>query len=141
MAKKKNHEATGKEIIMMWIAIFIGSSIAVYLANKFAPGKVVLGTEFITPFWAILHSMGTLAVIDVAMVPVIETWANNKGKLLTDKDWMMEYFLINTAALWVISRFAENMGLGLSSWVVVVVLAFVVNAAQGIAMMPFMSKK
>ena len=137
---KKNHETTGRDIIIMWIGVFIGSGIAIYLASKWFPTKVVLGTRFITPLWAIFHSVGVLATIDVAMVPVIESWAKKNKKTLTDKDWMMEYFLINAAALWIIARFANNLGLGLSSWTVAIMLGIVVNFAQGFVMTFLMGK-
>jgi hypothetical protein len=48
---------------------------------------------------------------------------------------MLTYFAINIVALWEITRFAENLGLGVSSWVVVILLAAALDWAQGMAMM------
>lgn len=50
-------------------------------------------------------------------------------------DWMKLYFVVNTLSVYLITRFAEIYGLGVSSWIVVLVLAALMDIVQGVSMM------
>jgi predicted membrane protein len=58
-----------------------------------------------------------------------------KESSLHPKQWMLTYLVINFVALWEISRFADNLGLGFSSWIVILLFAAVIDLIQGGAMM------
>ncbi|MBP9670595.1 hypothetical protein KBD75_04310, partial [Candidatus Woesebacteria bacterium] len=59
-----------------------------------------------------------------------------KNKLVASpKQWMALYFVVNFLVIWEITRFADNLGLGVSSWGVVLLLAAVFDMAQGVVMM------
>lgn len=125
----------GLMLVYTYIVLFIVNSIVVYLANRWYPQAVVLGTGHITRGWAIVHSMGTLALIVTFAIPFVRWYEDMKGKMLTGKQWMIKYFILNFVGVWLIARFADNLGLGVASWRVVAVMAFVLDMAQGFAMM------
>lgn len=127
-------------MVKSFIAMFLVNVGVVFVANRFFPALVVLGTHQISPMMGLLTSMAVLSLIVTGAMPVIE-WAKKEFKLkLKDKDWMIIYWLVNIVGLWVVSRFAETLGLGISSWVVVVVLAFFLDMAQGLVMMKLVTR-
>lgn len=58
-------------------------------------------------------------------------------RVLSPKDWLMGYFALNTVGIWLIARLAEILGLGLSSWLVALLLGLVLSFAQGSTMMAY----
>lgn len=134
MAKKINQE-TGIMLPITYISIFVVTATLVYAASMLFPSEVVLGTHAITSGWALIHSIGSLALLHTFVVPVIREYENSRGKMFTNSEWMLTYFVLNFVGLWVLSRFAEQLGLGLRSWLVALVLAVVVNAGQAVVMM------
>jgi flagellar biosynthesis protein FliP len=64
-----------------------------------------------------------------------------KKKALSAMDWMVGYLVIDFVAVWVISRFSEQFGLGVAHWWVVLVLALVLDFVQGMGMMMVYPKK
>lgn len=79
--------------------------------------------------------MGTLALINILVIPFIREIERWKGRMLTPMEWMIKYFIVNFVGVWAITRFSEQFGLGVSSWFVVVILAVVLDLVQGAAMM------
>lgn len=122
-------------MVISFVLMLIVNSILLFLINKLFPQAVVLGTHHITWPWAILHSMITLALILTAAIPAFHEVESRRGKELSPADWMLGYLVINFASLWTISRFSENIGLGMSSWFVVLLVAAVFDWAQGMVMM------
>jgi len=110
--------------IITYFLFFAINSLVIYLANSFSSDQVVLGTLHITKTWAIIHSMGTLALVNLFAIPV---------KTVTDKEWMIRYFLINLLSIWIITRFADQLGLGVASWQIILILALILSFVQGIA--------
>lgn len=133
MAKKQNEE-TGIMMPITYFSIFAVTAVLVYAASMLFPSEVVLGTHAISTEWALIHSIGTLALLHTFAVPVIREYENSRGKKFSDRDWMLTYFALNFVGLWILSRFAEQLGLGLSSWVVALLLAIVVNLGQAAVM-------
>ena len=112
-------------LIITYFVFFVINSLVICLANTISPEQVVLATHHITKTWAIIHSMGTLALINLFAVP---------PKTLTNKEWMIRYFLINLVSIWIITRFADQLGLGVASWPIILILALILSLVQGIAM-------
>ena len=135
MAKAKLNENTGIMMPISFLVSFLASGLVVYLANMYFPKNVVLGTMSITPIWAIAHSIGSLAIIVTFAVPFIREYENYSKRMFKDKDWFFVYFFINFVGIWLVTRFAEQLGFGVSSIWVVAALAAVLDVAQGIAMM------
>lgn len=136
MANKKTKALDNPGIMMVvtYVDLFIVNVLVIYLANRYYPNAIVLGTRSISLGWALVHSMGTLALFNTFAIPFIREWESRKGKMLTNTQWMIKYFVINFAGLWILSRYAENIGLGIASWKVIVVLAIILNIVQGIVM-------
>lgn len=135
MAKAKLNEHTGIMMPISFLVSLLVSGLVVYLASIYFPTKVVLGTMSITPMWAIIHSIGSLALIITFALPFIREYENYSNKMFKDKDWFFVYFFINFVGIWIVTRFAEQLGFGVSSIWVVAILAAVLDFAQGIAMM------
>lgn len=126
---------TSRQLMANYFVMFAINAIVIALANMFFPNAVVLGTGTINYHWAIIHSMGTLAFVSILAVPIIEWYAEINRLELSSKTWMLYYLVVNFLALWIIGRFSGELGLGLSSWRVVLILAAVLDFAQGLGVM------
>jgi uncharacterized membrane protein YvlD (DUF360 family) len=135
LSKEKVQAMHGLNMIYTFITMMVVNTLMLAIANSLAPNQVVLGTYSISYWWAIYHSMFKLSVIATLFMPLITYYEWKNKTTFTPKQWMMTYFVVNVVALWSITRYAENLGFGVSSWVVVVVLAFVFNFVQGMAML------
>lgn len=131
----KVKKETGIMLPITFDVLFVVSAAVIYVASMMFPNQVVLGTLYITPLWAIIYSMTFLTLLNTFLLPVIREYENYRGKMFSDKDWMATYFVVNFVGVWVITRFAEQIGFGVSSWIVVLLLAVVLDAVQGVAMM------
>lgn len=125
----------GMIFVLSFVVTAIASSLVIYLANMFFPMQVVLGTLTISPLWAVLLVSAKLAIIVTLAWPFLIEWELRSGKELTPFQMLGSYFIINFIAVWVTTRFAEIFGMGVSSWIVIVVLAAVLDIVQGIGMM------
>lgn len=117
----------------VFLVMFVVNSIVMYLANMFFPYMVVLGNARYTAVSALLVSMFALTLILTLATPIIERVAAAANAKLEMMHWIGLYMLLNIVSLWTIARYAEVFGLGIASWGVVVVLAFVMNLLQGLA--------
>ena len=80
-------------------------------------------------------SAGKLTLIAVLATPLIEAAAKMQKRVLSTMDWMLAFLVIDFAALWLITRFSAQYGLGVTSWLVVLILAVVLDIVQGMVMM------
>ncbi len=135
LSKEKIQAKTGIHLICSFSTLFLVNYLVLHLANMFAPMNVVLGTSSISHWWAMYHSVLAFTLIGTAVMPLVSYYEWKNKVTLKPKDWMLLYLVVNFVALWAISRFAENLGLGISSWVVVLVLAAIFDLVQGMAMM------
>ncbi|MBI2009825.1 MAG: hypothetical protein HYS86_01470 [Candidatus Chisholmbacteria bacterium] len=127
--------SNGLTLVTTYFVLFAVNLLVLYFAHLWFPQAVVLGTEYLTLGWSLLHSMGTLALIGTFSIPFLHRYEESRGRPLTSKDWLLAYLIINFVGLWLISRFSEQFGLGVTSWVVVAVLALTLDIVQGAAMM------
>lgn len=125
-------------IVMLLVNVVVG-----YFANMFFPAQIVLGTFTISKLWALIYSMGALAVVDTLALPFMYKLEEWKGRALTSMEWMFQYFVLNFITIYLLTRWSELFGLGVSSWIVVVILAAALDLAQGLAMVQWgnMQKK
>ncbi len=125
-------ETNFSQLAMMVVAFSVVSVIVLYLANMLFPANVVLGNHLVTPMMGLLMSSIVISLLGVSATPLIE-WARKAFNLtLSASHWMLIYLVINTLVVWVVARFAEILGLGVSSWVVALGLGFVLDVAQGL---------
>lgn len=129
------------QLVMMYLSFFIANSLVILAGNTVAPQLVALGTDSITPMAALVQSMLVFSLLTVAFVPLIELISQYYALKLQDKHWIVLFFFINAIALWVTARFAVILGLGISSWMVVVVIALLMDVAQGLGSRLFDSFK
>ncbi len=127
-------------LVITYGVLLAVNAVVLYLANMFYPKQVVLGTHSLSLVWAILLSMGTLALINTFAIPFAHMIENRRGRMLSSKEWMIKYFFLDFFGLWVISHFSQQFGLGISMWYVSAVLAIVLDVVQGIAMMALQKK-
>jgi hypothetical protein len=142
MAKNASISSTenpGMILVLSFAVLYIVNMIVIYFANMWFGLNVVLGTMSLSTLWALLLSAGTVAVINTFSIPFFHEWEMRRGKILSSWEWMAGYFVINVAAIWLVTRAAEIFGMGVSSWIVILVLAAVLDFVQGIGMMSLQS--
>lgn len=135
LSRTKVQAQHGLMIIFTFLTLFVVNNLVLHLGNMFFPTHLVLGTASISHWWAMYHSMFKLTVINTLFMPLVTYYEWKQNITFTPKQWMLTYFLVNFVALWCIGRFADNLGLGFSSWVVVLLFAGVLDLIQGVAMM------
>lgn len=139
MAKKTASPALlenpGIVLVVSYALLFLVNASVLYLANMYFPQYVVLGTMSMTAGWAILHSMAKLALINTFAIPFVHEYEKMSGRMLGAAEWSGIYFVVNFVGLWLIARFSDQYGMGLSAWYVAAVLAAVMDFFQGIVMM------
>jgi hypothetical protein len=136
-ATSKLPEVSGMTVVVTTAIIFAVNAITVYLAQMFFPKNIVLGTHSLSYFWALYMSMGKLALLTSFILPFVSKYEIMRNKIFSPAEWMSLYFVVNFVGIWVITRFSEQFGLGVTSWVVVAALAVVLDVAQGMAMMAY----
>lgn len=134
---KKSPSPHHNSLILVWsyIALFIVNTVVIFLASVIFPLYVVLGTFNLSTSWSLIHSMTLLALANVFVIPFVREYEHRAGKMFTNNQWMAVYFVINFIGIWLIARFADQVGFGISSWLVAAVLALVLNIVQAIVMM------
>lgn len=127
--------STGLIIPLSYLVLLAVNLVVLSLANTLFPNEVVLGTAAISRGWALMYSMGTLALLDVFMIPFVHYHEAVRGSMYSSREWMLAYFVINLVGLWLLSRMADNLGLGISAWWVTILLATALVWLQGLAIM------
>ncbi|MDQ3008895.1 MAG: hypothetical protein M3Q81_04860 [bacterium] len=125
---------TGMMLALTYKILFLSTAVTIYLANMLSPGSVVLGTMSLTPLWAVVLSSGVVSLIATLVLPFLNRFERQRDNELSPAEMMAFYFAINFVSLWLITRASDVFGLGLSSWLVTLVLALIVNLIQGVAM-------
>lgn len=122
------------QLIVATITFWLGNTIVLLVANSFFPRLVVLGTHIVSPFMGALSAGAIIALFGVGVIPLIENIATMRRIKLTDMHWMGIYLVLNVLALWIVSRFAEMVGMGIQAWWVAIVLGVAFDMVQGILM-------
>lgn len=135
LSKEKVQAQHGLMMFYTLIALMITNVLVLMLANALFPATFVLGTRAIPYMWAIHHSMFKLTVIDVFVMPFVTYYEWKKGVVFTPMQWMATYLIVNFVALWGITRFADYLGFGVSSWFALLLFAAVLDWVQGMVMM------
>lgn len=140
MAKKRRSRTetatmrtmSAKQLAVTFATWLIGHSAVIWFASRFFPQAVVLGNHMFSPIQALFYSMIVFTLIAVGAIPIIEHLAVAQRKALKTLDWVVIFFVVDAVGLWVVARFAEQLGLGIASWVTVIALAIVIDATQGL---------
>jgi hypothetical protein len=135
LSKEKVQAQHSIMVIYSFITLFFVNGLVLYLANMLFPNSIVLGTASIAMIWAVYYSTLNLTLISILVMLLVTIYEWKNKIVFTTKQWISTYLVVNFVALWVISRFAENIGLGFSSWFVILLFAGVLDMVQGVAMM------
>lgn len=127
----------GLNLVATYVVMLLVSMLVIGLANWFFPTYVVLGTAKLSPMWALCLSAGKLALITTAVMPLVTYREWKMKRNYTPKDWMVTYLIVDVIMVWLVSRFAQYLGLGISSWWVAVLLGTALDWAQGMAMIAY----
>lgn len=140
LSREKVQAQHGLMMIYSFITLFLVNNLVLHVANLLFPTAIVLGTASISHWWAMYHSMFKLTVINTFVMPLVTFYEWKKGTTFTPTQWMASYLVVNFVSLWCIGRFADNLGLGFTSWLVILLLAGVLDIVQGVAMMSLGAK-
>lgn len=131
---------TFSQLLAAFILFAVTHAVVFFLANLFFPGDVVLGNHVVSAVSALLVSSAVIALISVGATPVVESASESLKTKLSNGQWMGLYLLINVASVWILARLAEEIGFGISSWLVAVILGLVINVLQGIIIVSVVSR-
>jgi|GEM_PF-779409 len=126
---------SGMMFFISFVAVAVINFVVFHLGNMFFPSQIVLGTLNIPRLWAILLSGSALTLFTILLMPFLTEWENRRGTLLSPAEMTGVYFFINGVGIWLVTRKSEFFGLGVSNWLVVVLLAVVLDLIQGMVMM------
>ena len=113
--------------LVLWLSIALANAIVLYVASMVVPASVVLGNNAVSNWLAAILTALILTAALYGIKPVLKAVnLQVKGDLSIN----ITYFVTNMAGLWVLGRLANYTGFGVSSFVVVIVLGFVLNLVQ-----------
>lgn len=135
VSKEEIQAKTGLTLVYSFLTLFVVNALVIYLANWFFPTQIGLGTYALTSFWALLLSVCKLTLIATTIIPLIYYHEWQRGKMYTPKEWMLVYFVVDTLAIYGITRFASVLGLGIAHWYLALLLGAVLDWAQGMGLM------
>ncbi len=114
----------------MFIAFWVINSALFYFSPYVLTGMVVTGNARLAPFLASIISGFLLSCADSLVMPVFE---GLKIKLKDEWQWMLAFLLTNILGVWVIARYADLTGVGVSTGWTAILLGLSINIAQWIA--------
>ncbi len=119
MKKNKNY--------MLFVSIGIVNAITLFLANILFPTEIVLGNSTWSPILSAIITGILLSAVMGLPEPLMKTL---NVKIKNEMHLALVYLVFNVVGLWVLARFANYFGFGVTSFVVVLVLGFVLNLVQ-----------
>jgi hypothetical protein len=128
------------QLLAAFILFTVTHSIIFSVASVFFPMDVVLGNHLVSALSSLLITSATLALISVGVTPLIESASEAMKTKLSNGQWMGLYLILNVLTIWVLARMAEEIGFGISSWLVAVILGLVINILQGVLIMSVVSR-
>ena len=112
---------------LSFLSFWLLGSLFLYLATFFYPANFELGNFWITPLAATFWAGFWITVLVWAAKPVL---TKLNLKLKGRVKMFLFYWLCNSAAIWIIARFAHLTGFGISRYCWAIGLGFVMNIAQ-----------
>ena len=131
-ASKKVSVTDAMQLTKLFAGFFLVNVIVVGIASMLLPDYVVLGNHLADPWVSLAQSMLIVTFLGVGAMPVIELVSGALRMKLSSAHWMAAYLVINAGAIWIVAKFAEMLGLGISSWMVALALAAVMDYLQGL---------
>lgn len=122
-------------LLISFLILYAVTALVVHVAHMWAPESVVLGTMSLSYGWALLLSSGVIALISLFAMPFFTEWEMRNKRVLKPKELFALYFVVLFFDVWLVTRAADVFGLGVSSWLVVLLLAAALDVTQGMSMM------
>ena len=110
-----------------FLVFWLVNSLIFYFVPYVLSSMVVTGNARLTPFMARIISGFLLTAVDAAIEPVFR---NLKIKLTSDWQWILAYLFANVFGIWVLARYADLTGVGISNAWVALLLGLILNVAQ-----------
>lgn len=107
----------GREFVTVWVV----NSLLLYFI-PYITTLVVIGNARLTPFMASIMGGFLLTLLDGATQPA---FASLQIKLKDDWYWLLAHLFVNVLGIWVIARYADLTGVGISSAWMAVLLGIV----------------
>lgn len=99
--------------LLYFIGFWLANGVLVYIVGRMAPLGVVLGNQYIGPVQASAFFGYMLSTIVILVQPAMDLL---KVKLADPKGQAIVYFGVNTIAVWVLTRLALIVGVGISAF-------------------------
>ena len=128
-------------MLVSFLGFWVANAVAFLVLSMILPGNVVLGNDKITaPMAAVLSGL-ILTIIQFLVPPALEKSGFLEGlrsssavqiaglRIKNQNAWPAIYLVVNFVGIWVIKRLAQVTGLGISSFLFVLIVAIVVTAA------------
>lgn len=135
LSKEKVQVQTGLTFLYSYLVLLLCNTLVLFLAHLFFPAQVVLGTYALSPMWSLYLAVTELTVVTTFIIPLVYYHEWKRGKMYSTRDWMLAYFLADTLLVWLLARFADKLGFGISSWFIALLLGLVLDFVQGEGMM------
>lgn len=110
-----------------FLSFWIVNSILLWVVGQLVPKEVVLGNQHVLSLWASILAGFILAAVDSLVGP---TLAMTKVKPTGDYHWVLTFFAANSVALWIITRFALLIGVGIAAFWWAVILGIIITFGQ-----------
>ena len=91
MAKSDSSQNTGMLLVTTFFVLLVVNSVVVYLANSFFPNLMELGTAELSPFFALVLSMGILSLVGPFAIPFVRLYEESAGRMPKSSEWMGVY--------------------------------------------------
>lgn len=121
---------TAKQLAKIFVIFFMINFVLVYLANRFFPSNVVLGTYFHSVNMALIYSSVALTLLVAGILSGVNCLLEQLKSDFFQGRILVMLFLANSVSVWLVGRMAQYLGMGISSWFVAVVLGLVLALVQ-----------
>lgn len=111
----------------LFAGIALVNAVVLYVGSILFPTDIVLGNSTLSPLLAAIVTGILLSVVMTLPEPTIQSL---KWKIKNEMYWMLIYLAANIAGLWLLARLANFSGFGVTSYMVIIVLGFVLNLLQ-----------
>lgn len=134
-SKMRFADNPGMMFFISFVIVAILNYLVIWVANMWFPMNVVLGTVSLSAGWAAALFSGTLSLLTVLFLPFMTMWEQRMKRNFAPHEMMLVYLVFNFVSVWLITRKSEVFGVGVTSWLVVLGLALVLDILQGMVMM------
>lgn len=123
-ALRKNKNITN---VYFWISFFLVNLITLYIAYLLVPSFIVLGNANLTDWTAVLLNSFLISTIYYLVLRLAKYLNINTSK---NSSWILTGLITNILSIWFISKGAVLTGLGISSYLIALILGIIITSLQ-----------